>query len=67
MAVRVEVFRRELYRNPKPSEFGVDLWRSDALSWPNALLMKFGHWLIAVGTRLKNAAQPRAAFSQEML
>ncbi len=67
LAARAEVFKRELYRNPNRPEFGIDLWRSDTPSWRNVLFMKFGNLLISVGTRLKDAARPRAVLSQEML
>lgn len=67
LATRAEVFKRELYRNPKEPEFGVDLWRSDAPSWRDVLMLKIGNLLISLGTQLKDSARPQAVLSQEML
>lgn len=67
LAVRAEWFKRELYRNPKEPERGVDLWRSDDPSWRDILLIRIGSLLISLGTQLKDSARPRAVLSQEML
>lgn len=67
--MRAEAYLHELYRNPRGLKFLVE--GLPALSkrplWREVVLLKFGNLLISVGTRLKNAAQPVAALSQEML
>lgn len=67
--MRAEAHLHELYRNPRGLKFLVE--RLPALSkrpsWREVVLLKFGNLLISVGTRLKKAAQPMAALSQEML
>lgn len=68
--MRAEARLRELYRNPR----GLASWGGNLSapaggrpSWLGAVLLKFGDLLIRAGTRLKDAARPRAVLSQEML